>query len=135
MNITAGSIAQLLGRTISAVRKRAARESWPCIEVLGNGGLRKEYIVSQLPADVQQAVSKHEAAEAKKNLPALRAETLPAPVQPLEQLKGWQRDVLIARTVVLRHLAKMEEACGGPVKAASELIRQCGAVNVLQRAG
>jgi putative transposase len=101
----------------------AAKGAWPCIEVTGNGGLHKEYYLAQLPPDIQKALAKKEAAEAE-NLPALRGETLPALVQPVEELKGWQRDVMTARTLVLRHLAKIEDELGGPAKAANELIRQ-----------
>lgn len=124
MTVGAEEIASALGITKRGANKKAAAEAWPCVEVTGRGGKRREYFLSQLPEDIQKALAKHKAAQEKKNLPALRGETLPAVIQPVEALKGWQRDVLTARTLVLRHLARMEDEVGGPAKAANELIRQ-----------
>ncbi|WP_417913703.1 transposase [Candidatus Electronema sp. JM] len=112
------------------MRRIAAKECWPCIEVQGNGGLRKEYPVEQLPADIQTALKKKaeadRAAAEKALLPALRQETLPAikdELPALTALKGWQREVMDARVALMREFSQMEAEMGTS-KAAAEFIHR-----------
>lgn len=62
MRLTAKQISEAIGRTVSLVQKRAVKEAWTHVEVPGTGGLRKEYPIDQLPAEIQKAIAKKEAA-------------------------------------------------------------------------
>ena len=64
LSFTAREIAEALGVSRRRVAKRAARESWPHIEEPGPGGLRRNYSLGTLPAEVGAAVARTEAAKA-----------------------------------------------------------------------
>ena len=89
-------IAQAVGVSKDAVKKRARREAWPYQEETCRGGRRRVYPQQSLPAEVRKAVVKHQAAEhaassggGEPPAPVAQPEAMPVPsVTPGAQLDG-----------------------------------------------
>ena len=54
--VSAAQIAEAVGISIRAVNKRAQQHGWPYENINGNGSIRRDYIISALPAEIQTAV-------------------------------------------------------------------------------
>ena len=61
-------IAEALGRHKSATERRAAKEAWPFTEQAVRGGRRRLYAMTDLPADVQDAIRRHVAIAAAESV-------------------------------------------------------------------
>lgn len=85
MSYTLEQLALALGVTKDAVKKRAARESWPYEEQTCRGGRRRVYRIDSLPTDVRRAVELYQARQAAGllNQPAPGGEPIQAGACPL----------------------------------------------------
>ncbi len=110
MNHTAAHIAEALRISRQAVAKRAKKESWPC----SKAGKTKVFSLSDLPADVRDAVLVWELATSAPvepaPVPAVAAPNPPAVVdKPTDtsQLTTKQRNVMCARLAFVREIDRL----------------------------
>lgn len=82
ITITAKELSEILGKSIQAIRKAAAKGGWKYKTVRGRGGARKEYMISFLPEDIkiaitafQQKQQAHHTDGGRALVPALRPST------------------------------------------------------------
>ena len=99
--------------SIRGIQKKALRENWMSRPRKGRGG-GKEYAVSSLPPETRAALCQENIdhlpvkAEQNKSLAVYD----PAPVQPLADLKQWQREIFDARVIIFREFERLQELHG-----------------------
>jgi putative transposase len=99
--------------TVQGINARAKREDWAFQSKQGRGGGR-EYAVSSLPKETRDALCEKTLellpvkAEKNKSLAVYD----PAPVQPLADLKQWQREIFDARVIIFREFERLQELHG-----------------------
>lgn len=102
--------------TVAGVLYRAKTQNWKFRSRKGLGG-GKEFAVADLPPETREAICQ-EAIEITENLPvkADKNKSLavydPEPVQPLEDLKQWQREIFDARVIIFREFERLQSLHG-----------------------
>ncbi|MDN5924619.1 MAG: Mu transposase C-terminal domain-containing protein [Xanthomonadales bacterium] len=118
MVFSLAELADAIGITYEAVKKRAQRCGWPTVP-LGGHGPSKGFMLSQLPEDIQEAItlreSAHEQAEAKR---AAEAQTIAgadneeqrnAIWQAYQSARGWQKRIASTRMDALVMLDRLRD--------------------------
>lgn len=127
-------IAAALGVTERAVKKRAAKESWPYREQPGRGGKKRLFPLATLPGTVREAVQQRRIHALVAVAPA---PTLPAPLAPAlaagalpaashaaagllipHEESARQRQVEWARNMLLIELSRLQDVSGCSQEAA-----------------
>ena len=126
-------IAEALGISWEAARKRAQRGSWIYEEVHGHGGKQCLYALASLPDDVRDALLAHEAAQATStasNKPSKRPSD-PAAVARIKAqwseyraAADWRRRTAEQRMAVLMDIAREKRAQGSLNKAMDTVAAQ-----------
>lgn len=93
-------IAAALGQTKNAIEKRAQREGWPAQNRAVRGGQKAFFVIADLPADVQRAVTR---LRAKSAAPA----PVPVPAKAPLPLSDYQRRIDAARRAILTEIDKL----------------------------
>lgn len=99
--------------TVRGVNWRAKEEKWAFRPRKGRGGGR-EYSISSLP----EATRDHLMQQELNSLPVQAAPVKslvvhdPEPLQPLEDMKQWQREIFDARCIIYREFEKLKKAYG-----------------------
>lgn len=141
--LDARAIAQALGVSKRAVIKRAANEGWAYTEVRVSGGMRRQYALTAVPADVFKTISRAQALRAAESAPASAAvdagrasarrvglaETVDAAVSKRQReagqaqaaaVTGKARERMEAKLDLLARLAEFARARGTGICAAME---------------
>lgn len=105
--ISVAEIVSVTNKPKSTIAGRAKRESWPYIEQGVRGGKMRLYNFLNLPADIQQAILRKQKAEQKKAEIQKQEAAVDLPVKPGD-LRGWQRDMAIARIAVCDTVLRLE---------------------------
>ncbi|WP_322994042.1 hypothetical protein [Castellaniella sp.] len=143
--VTIKVISEALGLSKRAAEQKAAKAGWTYTTGKGKGAPRL-YDPTQLPSDIREALVSHALiSRAEPSATSLiPAETvLPAvltpdaqPLQVLSDLKGWQREIMNARLVLVREVVRLSRL-GGKMRAVGMVVEQGNAGTLapeLQRA-
>ncbi|SON55777.1 hypothetical protein HDIA_2236 [Hartmannibacter diazotrophicus] len=131
--LTVVTIAKALSITPRAVHLRSNNEAWPYTETSVKGGRQRVYDPADLPAKVQDALRDHmlrTGSPSAETRPQLRGETAEATTDlaiaagnvDAGDLKGWQREIMLARLALLREAERIA-AAGGLFNAFTTLSR------------
>jgi len=111
--LDSSAIAALTGVSERAVRKRAARESWPHTETCVRGGCRKDFPVDTLPEDIRRLYYKEQLQPTHSPAPHAQPASLPTtpPQSATEPLGQRQINKALAKADLLRiYMGRMRQA-------------------------